>query len=335
MKKHFRLFSQVVLAAALLSGVAYGDDPNRAKARECFTHAVDLFDNKRFADSLEEFQRSYELAPVFSTLYNIGLVHVALGHPVEAAEAFERYLAQGGDAVPADKRAKVESELAAQKLKIGEIRVAATPAGAEVRLDGKVVGKAPLTESVRAGAGHHRVEVMLDGYRTQSTEVDVLGKGRSELTFQLVAIAAKAAPVSSSAQPVAAVSSAQAQPNPAPIPMQDTGTSPGDVQRYLGWGLGGAGIVGVITGLVLNSKGNSKHEDALDQVNVDRAAANQTESDANNLKTAAGVTIGMSSALIVAGGILLLTVPSQPSRAISVAPWATHTSAGIGAQGAF
>jgi tetratricopeptide (TPR) repeat protein len=110
--KRFSIFRHVLLAAFLLTGVAQGDDTNRAKAREYFTHAVALFDDKRFADSLEEFQRSYELAPVFSTLYNIGLVHVALGHPVEAVDAFDRYLAQGGGAVPADKRARVESELA-------------------------------------------------------------------------------------------------------------------------------------------------------------------------------------------------------------------------------
>ena len=49
--------------------------------------------------ALAELSRAYELVPRHEVLYNIGRVEVQLGHPVEAARAYERYLAEGGDAV--------------------------------------------------------------------------------------------------------------------------------------------------------------------------------------------------------------------------------------------
>jgi len=57
------------------------------------------FDERRFADALAEFERSYALHPAYVTLYNIGQVHVALGYPMEAIEALNKYLADGGESI--------------------------------------------------------------------------------------------------------------------------------------------------------------------------------------------------------------------------------------------
>lgn len=334
MKRHVVLVP-ILLAAALAGAMARADDPDKARARECFKHAVALFDDKRFADSLAEFERSYALAPVFSTLYNIGQVHVALGHPVEAVDAFEKFLAQGGSSIPPDQRTRVENELAAQRARVGEIVVAVRPPGAEVRLDGKVLGRAPLTAPVKAAAGHHRVEAMLDGYRSQSREMDLQGKGRVELAFELEPLRSQQ-PAAAAQTPLAPV---QAQPTPKPVssaaaappPAPDTRPeSAGSAQRILGGTLGAVGLVGAGIGIVIAVKGQSKHEDALDQWwGGDHAGARQTESDANAMKLAGGVTIGAGAALAICGGVLLVTAPSPRSK-VAVAPWVSPTVAGVG-----
>jgi hypothetical protein len=51
-------------------------------------------------------------------LYNIGQVFVTLAKPVEAVDAYERYLADGGEKIPAARRADVEKEIARQKARI-------------------------------------------------------------------------------------------------------------------------------------------------------------------------------------------------------------------------
>ncbi|MBI5538235.1 MAG: PEGA domain-containing protein [Deltaproteobacteria bacterium] len=332
MRRHL-VVASVLLTAALISGIAQGDDAQKARAREYFKHAVTLFDERRFADSLVEFEKSYALVPVFSTLYNIGQVHVALGHPVEAVDAFEKHLAQGGTAIPADQRARVEAELAAQRNRIGEIQMSVLPAGAELRIDGKVVGKAPLSTPVKVAAGHHRVEAMLEGYRSVDKEVDLQGKGRLEISFQLVSLQSPQE-LSPAPAPPAAPTARPAQV----APVAESGSpqdSKGSTQKIVGWSLAGVGLVGAGVGIIVAVTGQSKHQDALDQwYSGDHPGANDTESKANSLKTVGGVTIGAGAALLIGGTVLLLTAPSS-SRSVSIAPWLSPSVAGAGLRAAW
>ncbi len=56
---------------------------------------------------------------------------------------------------------------------IGDVRVETTPPGAEVRIDGKVAGKSPLTVRGLAVRGTHRVEASRDGYGVARADVSV------------------------------------------------------------------------------------------------------------------------------------------------------------------
>ena len=93
------------------------------------------------------------------------------------------------------------------------------------------------------------------------------------------------------------------------------------------------GLVGAGIGIVVVVSGQSKHQDALDQwLAGDHPGANNTESNANSLKTAGGITIGAGAALLIGGSILLLTAPSSKSN-VAFAPWLSPSVAGAGLRG--
>lgn len=372
--KHWFLCTLLVTCITLgLSGAAHAEDGARVRARDHFKQGVQLFDERRFADALEQFERSFSLFPHYGTLYNMGQVEVALGHPVQAVEAFEKYLAQGGASVPVDQRLQVEVELKAQQQRIGHIKVAVNPDGTEIRVDGNTVGKAPMVSPVRVAAGHHRVEAMLEGYRTEQRELDVAGLGYAELQLKLepltpsapveaLAPAGPGKPVATAPQSVTPIAAPPKLPATRPIPRlprnsdtpepgsrkyelppptesqpMPTPSSRGGTQRGFGYLLATVGLVGTGVGIALVADGQAKHSTALEQNKTNRALAEQTESASSKEKTQGFVVIGAGGALMLGGAVLLLTAPSgQSNRArTQLTPWIGVNGAGASVGGIF
>lgn len=360
MKFWFPLTLVLTFGAFGLSSMAHADDSGRVKAREHFKQGAQLFDERRFADALDQFERSYSLFAHYSTLFNIGQVRVALGHPVQAVEAFEKFLAQGGAAIPPEQRQQVEAELKAQQQRIGDIKVAVSPNGAEIRVDGDRVGKAPMSSAVRVAAGHHRVEAMLEGYRTEQREVEVAGLGHVELQLRLESLT-PVAPVVATATPVAAPAPVQAAPaTPAPTvvptaaptpaaaapaqpivaPPQEkaTSSSTGTAQRVFGYLAMAGGLVAGGVGTAFAIDGQNKHNTALDQWYAgQKDQARITEDDSVKEKTKGFVVIGAGGALALTGAILLITAPSSPPRQgrVQFAPWIGANTGGASLAGRF
>lgn len=329
MTTHRRLSIAALVIAALGATPALAQsNAQQREASEHFKRATSLFDDKRYGDALEEFEKAYAAVPAFAVLYNLGQVHVLLGHPVEAVEAFEKYLAQGAGAIPAERRAAVEKELDAQRGRIGAVTITAEPAGTELRLDGKVVGKAPLASAVRAPTGRHTVEGLLDGYRSDRKEVVVAARGSAETTLHLEKLVTAAAPGS-------APSSLAAAP---PAPEQAPSDS---AARTVGWVLVGVGGTAMGVGAYLALHGSGRETDASAKLEgVDAATYAKIRSDeydpAHNEKTSGLIVLGIGGA-IAAGGIALeLLLPHAPANAgLRAAPWATADGRGLAFTGSF
>jgi hypothetical protein len=276
---------------------------------------------------------------------------VALGHPVEAVDAFEKFLTQGGASIQAEQRTRVESEIRTQRERMGDVKLNVTPDGTVIRIDGDPVGKAPVNAPVRVAAGHHRVEAMLDGYRSEQSEVDVPGKGHVDMMFKLQALPQMVAPPAAPAPPQPVPASAAA-PAPAPAvsqpahngsslaqnPQYAESSSAGGVQRFFGYLLAGAGLAGGGVGVAFVVDGQSKHDQALTQfTNGDHDGAQRTENDSSKEKTKGFVVIGASGAVMLTGAILLIAAPSGRSgSALShVSPWVGMGSAGASFGGAW
>ena len=148
-------FLVILLGALAPAQAAQAGD--KEEARKHYDRALELADDGQPEGAIVEFRRSYDLTHHFAVLYNIGHVYVSLARPVEAVDAYERYLTDGGKKIPAARRAEVEQEIARQKARIATLEIRGLPEGAVVRLDGKEIAKAPITAPVRVGVGTHTI----------------------------------------------------------------------------------------------------------------------------------------------------------------------------------
>lgn len=173
-------------------GQARADDAQEARKR--FDQAILLVEEGSFAEALAEFEKAYSLKPSVPVLYNIGMTYVALGKPVEASNALERYLLEGGSTLPPKRRAQATAELARQRARIALLELDIKPAGAEVRVDGDLIGRSPINLPVRVGLGTHKVSATMDGFVAQEATVRVASDERVHVEMALVPNTPKAEP---------------------------------------------------------------------------------------------------------------------------------------------
>jgi hypothetical protein len=182
------------LPAALLiattATAAWADDvPISDAARQHFQAGVNLLqdpDGARYAEAYREFQTAYADSPSWKILSNLGIAALKLERDGEAADAFAKYLSQGGTAIDADERAQVERDLQTLRAGLVKITVDSDPPGAMItdervpNAGGTVVNRyGPLSAAVELGihGGHHRMTASASGYKDSVWEFDTPGQG--------------------------------------------------------------------------------------------------------------------------------------------------------------
>jgi hypothetical protein len=103
--------------------------------------------------------------------------------------------------------ATLKAQLATAKSQIGELYVIGEPAGAEVVVNGKSVGRLPLSGPVRLDKGRVDVQVRAAGYAPLSDSVTMVGGKREDRSYRLqreaVAVAPPPPPPTTTAPPAA------------------------------------------------------------------------------------------------------------------------------------
>lgn len=156
------------------------------EARERFGRGVELYREGRYEAALAEFVRAYEIAPHFSVLYNIGQMQHLLDRSPEALATLERYLEQGGERIPAERRAEVEATIERLRQVIGFVRITVEgPGEATVLIDGVEAARTPLDEPLAVNAGRHQVELRAEGYLPLSRAITVAGGAEVALRVAL------------------------------------------------------------------------------------------------------------------------------------------------------
>jgi tetratricopeptide (TPR) repeat protein len=161
------------------------DAGRRAQASRQFDLGVASYDKGRYAEALQHFLRAHGLLGSWQILFNLGQTRRRLLHYHEAQLAFREYLARGGASLAADRRARVEAELADIVAAAGRVEVVADPA-MRVTLDNRRMGTTPLPGPLLAPEGVREVYVEREGFlpRTFRVAVRVGETSRLAVTLQ-------------------------------------------------------------------------------------------------------------------------------------------------------
>lgn len=259
------------------------------KGRAHLKRANELYEAGEFKLALAEFERAYAVAPNYRILYNIGQMHLQLNSYAAALAAFERFLTEGGDEIDAERRASVAGELPRLRARTGTLSVSSNVQGAEVRVDGVVVGVTPLS-GLRLDAGVHNVILTKDGRST--SEIVTVGGDDSQVTLE---VELKFPEPGTPPAPVPVV-------QPVPKPQPDTQEDEIGAGVWISWSITGAlTLAAVGTGVAALSAQN-EHEDKLAAV-TSAEELEASSATAKRLSIATDVLIGVAAA---AGAVSLI-----------------------------
>jgi hypothetical protein len=154
---------RILIVVLLLAPPAWAQTPQqRAEAQKKAAEGARLADQGKHADALARFREAYEMFQNPGFLYNMGIAYEALGDDVEALTMFERFLNDAQKVAP-EFIADAVAQGRELKKRLAEIDVRSTQDGAQVTLDGRVVGQTPL-HRLRTKPGSHTVQLSKTGF---------------------------------------------------------------------------------------------------------------------------------------------------------------------------
>jgi hypothetical protein len=134
------------------------------------------------AGALAKYEEAYALLPTPLLFYPMAKAEEKAGRPLEAIAHYERFLSEAA-ALISNEDIRVDAQVSVQELDktivaiVFEIR----PDGAEVILDGKSLGPAPIESKVRVLPGRHTLVIQKEGFVKLETGLDTeAGEVRTE-----------------------------------------------------------------------------------------------------------------------------------------------------------
>jgi hypothetical protein len=135
---------------------------------------VDAFRAGNYEEARIAFTECYQIMPKSDVLRNLSISEIQSGHYVSAARHLTQLLAAAPGELPSNVREEATSRLAQAEAQIGQLQIAVDVPGAEISIDGNVVGRSPLPGKWYIEPGQHEVQVSKAGYPLESRQVFAL-----------------------------------------------------------------------------------------------------------------------------------------------------------------
>lgn len=271
---------QGVLAAPAASA----EDPAEALLRR----GAELRRQDRHEEALELFRKAHALSPSERTLAQMGLAEFSLKAYADAESHLAGALAMDSPWV-AKNRAILEQALANVRTHIAVVTIVG-PAGTDVAVNGKPVGRLPLAEPLHLAEGPVRIEGTAPDHQPATLDVTLAGGKEFRATLDL-------APVSSPALAAPSASPALAGSAAPGTSLADTGRR---WQPWVGGGLLAVSAAALATGIVWVTMDGSGTCDI-----PSTAPAGSRCARVYDTKTPGWIAIGVGAAAAVGGGVLI------------------------------
>ncbi len=178
-----RLAALVVLLA---TAAAAAQEPREAERLDgLMAAAARALQAGDYAAALEAFRAARAISDRPVLLFNIGMCHRELDDWDAAVDAFEQYLVDGRDREPSDRLAEAERQRNEMQPELGRLRIEVDEDGAELAVDGRAVGVAPLAAPIRLRGGTHVVVARRPGFADARADVTVLRGATAEVVLDL------------------------------------------------------------------------------------------------------------------------------------------------------
>jgi hypothetical protein len=272
--------------------------------------------------ALEVFRQAERLQPTsVRVLLHLSTAAQAAGHWVEADTYIRRVFEYRDD--PYYRRYQSDIAMVEQLIatRVGRFQVVGAPTGAEVRLNGRVVGHVPMDEPQRLEAGNYQLEVVSNGYYSLRRPQRIPG---GVLTREVVELGRERSATSATVLPGA--------------------DSPADAwwsAPWVGWTLAGAGAASAVTAVVAfavrEGQASQWNDDSRCVLPGGRTREQECGGDYGDAKLAERIGITASVGAVVFGGAAVAHFLAARSRdeqnarsaTSSDASWAASCSPGF------
>jgi hypothetical protein len=323
------------LALASLVGVAAAapaKDPKLARQRLSAAHEAERRGdadaargkaseaNAQWANAAAAYQDALDASDDVAVSYELAVVEDKLGRDADAYKHLQ--LVAKADGVKPDLMKKVQAKLDDVSAKIGTVKLAVTPDGAQVSVGGNAVGTTPLPEPLVLAPGTYTISFAAPGYQPKDIELKVLGGSEIERKVPLEPV------------PVATTTHVIERPErePEQRPMETT-------RSYVPLAIGGAATVGFIVTASITGVAAIHHHDAFVDPSTSASERSYAQSRGRlDAHLTDGFLVGAVLAAAVTVGWYYFSWPGAtketPSK-VSLAPWVQPDAGGLVAAGSF
>jgi hypothetical protein len=329
-----------VLWAAFAMSVVAGraDAQSSTIAEQLFNEARELVKANRWQEACPKFEASLKQDPALGTRLNLATCYEHIGKIASAWGLYRESLELARKAGDSKRREYAQKQAALLEPRLPKLVITAPakpPAGLAVQRDGAPVSAAELGIALYVDPGAHEVTASAPGFEPVTKQVTLV-EGKTE-TVVLPDLTPK---------PDTGPTAKQAGTDP---PQQADHRPPPPVspmRKYIGLGVGGAGVVMAGVGLLFGSQALSKNDEAKKLCGEDLACSSahfdegkQLISDGRSKATLSTVFVVAGGAAMVTGAVVFLTAPRARTReqatGARIVPVIPSSGAGIGLVGTF
>lgn len=307
------------LATVLASSVALAqpspDDARRADA--LFTEGRDLLAKGDALGACPKFEESQHLDPGLGTLLNLALCHETTGRLGSALVEFREAakLARATGEAKREATAVEHVQALEARAPMLTLQIEAPAPGQTITIAGRELPTSAWAAPVPVDPGAIEIVVAAPERKPYTTSVTAAERGRDTVAI----------PALARLHPIAVAT-----------------TAPSNTRRYIGIGLGGAGLVSVGVSIVVAVGAKSKYDGAFSNGHCDKATdtcdsigQNATES-ARKRGTTATIVGAVGLAAIAAGVVLFVTAPhGERAPATAIIPTVGPDGGGFAVLGSF
>jgi hypothetical protein len=308
----------LAVVALILAG---GAGPSHAESGEAlYKRGLEFRRAGKDADALEVFKQLNDLEKSPRSVAQMGLAEQALGLWVEAEGHLTEALKADDNPWIRKNRHALEGALVEINKRLGHVDVWGEPAGAEVLIDGKVVGTLPLAAPVPVVVGNIPIAVRAPGYLERSTVVSVgpNESARERFVLQRAELSSPAVAAAESPRPATAPTSDSAPPSVTVVVSPGGEASapdrPGTLRaaaKWTAWGVGAVALgVGTFGALGQTSAGNDFNASCgLDSSGKGQplSGSSKTPTQCQSFQNSAGTDFDLEVVGFVAAGALAVT----------------------------